>query len=840
MINSIKRSLKSFKNPFFVTLFFLVLTSHAVFAQKNNSGVYSSAAVDAVLSKMSTREKIAQLFIVAFSSNPKEKSTIEAIDLIKKERVGGVIIMNTPLTPGVEMINRLQSYSKIPLLVTLDGEWGAAMRFDSVMAFPRQMQLGALQSDSLVFKLGYAIGQQTKRLGIDVNYAPSIDVNNNPANPVINTRSFGEDKELVAKYGIAYMRGMQEAGVPGSAKHFPGHGDTDADSHLTLPLIPFSRQRLDSLELYPFRKLIEAGVDMVMVAHLQIPSLDSSGKPSSISYPIVNDLLRRDLEYNGLIITDALNMKGVATFMAPERLPLEAYKAGSDLILMPENVREALNIMERAVDNQEISMHSLNIRAKKMLMLKMKLGILNYREPVSTHKLYEDLNKEQYNSLITTISENSITLLENKNNNLPLLDLANEKLGYLSLGGDINGKEFAKHLLNYAFADTVILRGKYNKTKLQDALLKLNNNTHTIIAIHRTDSRPQKGFGLEQEEIKQIADFALNHKVTLVYFGNPLAISFLKDHKNFASLIVAYQNTIQNNMAAVHLIFGATGAIGKLSVSAGNYSNGYSQKTEGGLTLRYGVPLAISNNFEALKDYTDSIIKQDIKNGKYSGAQLILLEDKDVITNSSFGNITTLDRFNLNRIQGAMTLLPSTMLLQEKGLLSLEELVDHSLISDIIMHRNLPNGKVSQEPEYSEKNNVLLKKIIEKRAKQPLYQFVEKELYSKLGIWNYNFEKDHLYTSANEIAKLISMLFSKGEYAGARIMNSKTADYTSLLLQYYSISPEGSTIWVDTENRRALIFLNNGKQKSEGTKGTATTGDLLRRAFIDFSNQSQK
>lgn len=840
MINSVQRPLSVFRGPIIFFFCLLMLNSFSLFAQGNNNGVYSSAAIDAVLSKMSTREKIAQLFIVAFSSNLKDKSTIEAIDLIKKERVGGVIIMNSPLTPGVEMINRLQSYSKIPLLVTLDGEWGAAMRFDSVMAFPRQMQLGALQSDSLIFKLGYAIGEQTKRLGIDVNYAPSIDINNNPANPVINTRSFGEEKELVAKYGIAYMRGMQEAGVPGSAKHFPGHGDTDTDSHLALPLISFTRQRIDSLELYPFKKLIEAGVDMVMVGHLQIPSLDSTGTPSSISYPIVNDLLRRDLEYNGLIITDALNMKGVATFMAPERLPLEAYKAGSDLILMPENVKEALNIMERAVESNQISMHSLNVRTKKMLMLKMKLGILNYREPVSTHRLFEELNKEQYNSLITAISENSITLLENRDNNLPILDLDKEKLGYLSLGGDKNGKEFATHLLNYTFADTIVLRGKYNKTKLQDALLKLNSNTHTIIAMHSTDARPQKNFGIDQEEIKQITDFALNHKVTLVYFGNPLAIPFIKGHKNFASLVVAYQNTIQNNRAAVHLIFGASAAKGKLSVSAAAYPSGYSQETEGGLRLKYGVPLALSYNFETVRDYTDSIIFQDIKNGKYSGAQLILLDGKDVIKNSAYGNATTLDKFNLNRIQGAITLLPSAMLLQDKGLLSLEELVDHSLISDIIMHRNLPGGKVSQEPAYSEKNSILLKKIIEKRAKQPLNQFIEKELYSKLGIWNFSFEKEHLYTSANEIAKFISMLFYRGEYAGVHIMDASTADYTSLLLQYYSTSPEGSLIWVDIENKRALVFLNNGKQKSEGSKGTATTGDLLRRAFIDFSNQSQK
>lgn len=828
----------SFKYAFFIFYFILLFISQDAFAQRNSNGVYSSAEVDAVLSKMTTREKIAQLFIVSFSSNPKDKNTIEALDLVKRERVGGVIIMGTPLTPGVNMINLLQSYSTIPLLVTLDGEWGASMRFDSLVAFPRQMQLGALQSDSLIFKLGYAIGEQIKRLGIDVNFAPSIDINNNPANPVINTRSFGEDKELVAKYGIAYMRGMQEAGVPGSAKHFPGHGDTDTDSHLALPLISFTKQRLDSLELYPFKKMIEAGVDMIMVGHLQIPSLDSTGCPSSISYPIINNLLRRELEYNGFIITDALNMKGVATFMAPERLPLEAYKAGSDLILMPENVTEALNIMESAVEREEITMHSLNIRTKKMLMLKVKLGILKHKNPISTNKLYEQLNKQEYNSLITTIAQNSITLLENRDGNLPISKLSNQKLGYLSLGGDKNGKEFANYLLNYAFVDTLVLRGKFSKTKLQEALVRFENNSHTIIAMHNTDSRPQKDFGIDIEEIKLISDFALNHKVTLVYFGNPLAIPFINGHKNFTSLIIAYQNTTHNNIAAAHLIFGASAAIGKLSVTAGEYACGFSQLTEVGDALRYGVPLPLSYNYENLKSYTDSIISKDIERGKYSGAQLILLEGSDVVLNSSYGNVTTYDRLNVNRIRAAITLLPSAMILKEKGLLSLEELQGKTLISDLLMHRNML--QVLDGPHYSEKNNTLLKQIIEKRAKLSVNKFVTQELYSKIGIWNYHFDKENLFTNATEITKFISMLFSKGQYAGEIIMTPQTANFTSLLLQYNSTSPEGSMIWVDVENKRALVFLNNGKQKEEPKEGAATTGDFLRRHFIDFLNQNRK
>lgn len=838
MLNKILRKSIYYR---FVTLCIslsILVNSNSLFAQKLTDEVNSNAAIDALLSKMSTREKIAQLFIVAFSSDPYSKNTIEALNLVQKERVGGVIIMNSQLTPGVKMINRLQASSKIPLLVTIDGEWGASMRFDSVLAFPRQMQLGALQSDSLIYKMGYAIGEQVKRLGVGVNFAPSIDINNNPSNPVINTRSFGEDRELVAKYGVAYMRGMQEAGVIGSAKHFPGHGDTDTDSHHALPLISFSRERIDSLELFPFKKLIEAGVDMVMVAHLQIPSLDSSGRPSSISYPIVSDLLRRELEYNGLIITDALNMKGVATFMAPEYLPLEAYKAGSDLILMPENIEKALDIMERAVKKGEISMHSLNIRAKKMLMLKMKLGTLFNRDTISTNKLYENLNKEEYNSLITLIAENSITLLENKENTLPITNLKEQKIAYLSLGGDKYGKEFANSLLNYSFVDTIILRGEYSMAQVKESLSKFEQSTHVIIAMHNTDVRPQKEFGIDTEEMQLICDFALKHKTTFVYFGNPLAIPFIEGHKNFNSLIVAYQNLLQNNIAAAHLIFGASAASGRLSVTAGEYKNGYYKETDGGLRARYGVPLSLSYNYKSLEKRLNSIVSKDIDKNKYLGAQLILIEGNDIILNKSYGDLNLDNRLPLNRIEGAMTLLPAVMLLRDKGLLSLEEFDGDVLISDLIMHRNLQYGNVSNESEYSIENNRRLRQIIEKRANSSLEHFIEEELYSKLGIWNYHFENQHLSCSANEIAKFISLLFSNGKYGGEKIVSSKTSEYISLLLQYYSTTPEGSFIWIDHQKRRALVFLNNSNINDNESK--AKTGDLLRRVFIDYLNSAHQ
>ena len=558
---------------FFSILLFVSqqLMCTAIFARQN-SGLqedYKKAVqVEKILSAMTTREKIAQLFIVAFNDNPEDKNTKEAIELISKEKVGGVIIMNSSLTPGARMINHLQSLSEVPLLVTLDGEWGAAMRFDSVIAFPRQMQMASMDNESLVFKVGAAIGEQTKRLGMTVNYAPTIDVNNNPSNPVINTRAFGENKEVVARYGIAYLRGMQSSGVAGSAKHFPGHGDTDTDSHLALPILSFSRQRLDSLELYPFRKIIEAGTDMVMVGHLDVPSLDNSGRPSSISHKIVNDLLRVELEYNGIIITDALNMKGVSEYMPKERLPLEAYKAGSDLILMPENVIQAIDIMERAVKDGELSEHSLNIRAKKMLMLKSRLGLFESTVQIDLKNLHKDLNKQSYKSLVQEVAHNSVILVENKNENLPLREMTGMRVASLSLGGDKFGTEFGNHVRKYIDADTIVMRGKYSRNDLLATLDSLRAYDHILLAIHNTDARPQRGFGIDSTEMEVLTNYANCKKITFVYFGNPLALSNLKNIDAFESVLIAHQNTLHNNIAAVNIIFGAIGAQGKMPVTA--------------------------------------------------------------------------------------------------------------------------------------------------------------------------------------------------------------------------------------------------------------------------------
>ena len=285
--------------------------------------------------------------------------------------------MDDALNPAVDRVNQLHRMAEIPLLVTIDGEWGASMRYPELHAFPRQMQLGALTDESLIYEMGYAVGKECRDLNIHVNFAPDVDINNNAENPVINSRSFGENRDIVARYGAAYMEGMRDAGVCGSAKHFPGHGDTNADSHKTLPVLPFSRERLDSLELYPFRYLIDKNVGMVMVGHLEVPVLDSSGTPASISRPIITGVLKEQLGYDGIVITDALNMNGVSNRMEKKFVPLEAFKAGVDILLMPEDVEASITEIEKAVKRGNVSIADLNEKVRKMLRLKAEAGLFD-------------------------------------------------------------------------------------------------------------------------------------------------------------------------------------------------------------------------------------------------------------------------------------------------------------------------------------------------------------------------------------------------------------------------------------------------------------------------------
>ncbi|MDX1278746.1 glycoside hydrolase family 3 N-terminal domain-containing protein, partial [Oceanihabitans sediminis] len=414
-----------------------------------NDAVSQKKWVDSLYNNMSLQEKIGQLFMIQVFSNQGPQNKAKIVKQIKEQHIGGIIYSNGGPVRQAKLNNELQAASKVPLLVGMDAEWGLSMRLDSTYAFPWNMTLGAIKDNRLVEKTGKHIGEHSKRLGVHFNFAPVVDINTNPKNPIIGNRSFGEDRDNVTEKALAFMKGMQGAGVLANAKHFPGHGDTETDSHKTLPTVDFDRKRIDSVELYPYRKLIKEGLSSVMVAHLNVPSLESrSGFPSSLSKHIVTDILKEKLGFKGLIFTDALTMKGAADYIdksldgnATNKVPtggeidLMAFLAGNDVMLMSEDPEKGINKFVDAYHKGIITEERLAHSVKKILQAKYKVGLHNY-QPIEINNLHADLNRLRDDILYEELLENAITVAENKAGLLPLRQLETKSIAYVKFGDD--------------------------------------------------------------------------------------------------------------------------------------------------------------------------------------------------------------------------------------------------------------------------------------------------------------------------------------------------------------------------------------------------------------------
>src|ERR1700744_1469565 len=342
--------------------------------------------VDSVYKKLNRKQRIAQLFFVRAHTNLGQAYEDSVGNVIKDQQVGGLVFFQGGPVRQLNLINKYQKLAKVPLLVAMDGEWGVGMRLDSTISYPYQMTLGAIQDNSLIYKMGQFIAYDFKRIGMQINLAPDMDVNNNPNNPVINYRSFGDNKYNVAAKGIAYMKGMQDAGLLTTAKHFPGHGDTNVDSHLDLPLLPFTRERLDTLEEYPFRQAIKAGISGVMIAHMDIPALDSTKKlPSTLSRPIVTGIVRDSLNFKGLVVSDAMEMKGVVKYFPNGEADVRAFLAGNDVLELSPNSALAIKKIRKAIRKDEISLAEFNAKVKKVLAAKYWAGLNHHKESPPEH-----------------------------------------------------------------------------------------------------------------------------------------------------------------------------------------------------------------------------------------------------------------------------------------------------------------------------------------------------------------------------------------------------------------------------------------------------------------------
>ena len=658
--------------------FFLGLNSCLILAQSPLKTIDSLAQkqwVDSVYNNLSTKQKIGQLYMVQVFSDRKNLDKAKLISLIKAQEIGGLIYSKGGGLRQAHLNNEIQALSNIPLLIGMDAEWGLKMRLDSTFAFPWNMTLGAVKNLDLIRQTGQHIGQHCKRLGVHFNFAPVVDINTNPNNPIIGNRSFGEDKQNVTDRALAFMQGMQSAGVLATAKHFPGHGDTDTDSHKTLPTVRFNKKRLQNVELYPYKTLFKNGLSGVMVAHLNVPALESRNQyPSSLSKPIVTKLLKLKLNFKGLIFTDALDMKGVSNYNSPGAIDLQAFKAGNDVLLMSGDVIQGMRQIQAAYEKGQISEARLAHSVKKILSAKYKVGLHRYK-PIPIENLVNDLNRKKDELLYERLMQNAHTLVKNDASILPIKDLQLQKIAYLPMG-DVSGEVFHKTLRQYTAVK------KIESQNLDTVLTELKAFSTVIIGFHKSDDSPWKSYEFSNKELVWLQQISRKHKVILVVFAKPYALNSIKSFLNIESVLLAYQNHKISQRIAAQIIFGALPTKGKLPVSINDspYKVGFGVENPSVGRLAYGAAEAVGMSSKRLVKL-DSMAQLSIDNQMTPGLQLLVARKGKVVYHKSFGHhnydktrkVTNTDLYDVASLTKILVTLPLLMELVETGVVSLDD-----------------------------------------------------------------------------------------------------------------------------------------------------------------------
>ena len=631
--------------------------------------------VDSIYSSMTLKEKVGQLFVIQAFSNKNKNHKDNIINIIRNNNIGGIIFSKGSAHKQVDLTNDFQSESSIPLLIGMDAEWGLNMRLDSTFSFPWNMTLGAIKDNNLIRQVGRSIADHCKRIGVNFNFAPVVDINTNPDNPIIGNRSFGESTQNVSSKSLNFMRGQQEMNILSSAKHFPGHGDTSTDSHKTLPFISHDKKRILKTELKPFKTLINNGLESVMIAHLEVPSLErTKGLPSTLSYSIVTSLLKNTLGFKGLIITDALEMKGLSNFKSKGNLDMLAFKAGNDILLMSANVSEGIKAIVDEYNLGEISEERLSYSVKKILKAKYKVGLNNFLQ-ISKTNLYNDLNSLENKILNEELVENAITVVKNNDNMLPIKNLKNS-IGYLNFGND-NYMAFFDELTKYSKIDNL---DEIDILKTESESFIESNYKTIIIGVHANSETPWKSYNLKKEEIIFINRISKKVNVILNIFGSPYMLNKFKNIKNINGIIISYQNSKVFQKKSAQLIFGAIESTGILPVSIGKlFSAGQGLELNKINRLSYGLPESVNLRSEKLNKI-DSIAQIAIDSSMTPGMQILVAKDGKVVYDKNFGYLTykKKQRVNHNTIYDIASLtkilvtLPIVMKMVEQGKLSLD------------------------------------------------------------------------------------------------------------------------------------------------------------------------
>lgn len=768
----------------------LLLNISFVFSQDIYSSLIQSEKkwVDSVYTSLTLEEKVSQLFINWVSPEQSDFNVIRK--LVEEDKIGGLIFSIGTTNSHIEWLNKFQTIAKTPLLVTMDAEWGPSQRLTDVFAHPWNMTLGAIQDNSLVRDISKRMAEQNKALGIHYNFSPSVDVNNNSKNPIIGNRSFGEDPNNVYLKAKAYIQGHKDAGVFTSIKHFPGHGDTDKDSHKTLPVINGDIKRLNNVELYPFRRLIEDGIaESIMLAHLSVPALDKK-YPSSLSYKTVNNLLRDDYEFNGITITDALDMKGV--LQDPNiNVDLRAFEVGNDIILMSTNVSQGVKLISESFKKGKISESRLSSSVKKILSLKAKSNLKNFKN-ISTENILSKVNTSKDTLLYSKAMSSAITLVKNTNNILPLTN--NKKYLHVAFGENDRGDHLYDKMNKYLNVDTYTnddITPLFNKTKYDGIL----------ISYHGSSKSPYASNIIPKEIVEKINSISVNNNVVLNLFLNPYSLNSFKSIENFESIVIGYQNNMISQEVLADLLFGVSSFKGKIPVSNNFF------KVNHGLTFNKKNIIGFSRpsyeGFDTARlSYLDSIAKNAIDSMMTPGIQMLVSRKGKIVYNKSFG-YHTYEKVNKLENNHVFDLSSITKILATMPLV-LQEFDNKNISLETNLSELFPKKKLN------EKGSISIKEMLSHYARlRPWIPFYEETLNRKEKPKSRFYKSNSKSTFSTRVSENLFLKSNYREKIFKSILDSELRD--SLEYKYSDLPFYFLKFWFEDLYNKPLNILADEK-----------------------------
>ena len=594
--------------------------------------------VDSVFQTMTEDQKIGQLFMIRAHSNLGPDHIAYVKRQITDYYVGGLCFFQGTPERQIELLNEYQALSaQLPMMVAVDAEWGLGMRLkQAAISFPRQLMLGAIQNNRLIYQMGEEIARQLKLTGTYINFAPVADINNNADNPVIHTRSFGENRYNVTVKSYMYMLGMQDNQVLACAKHFPGHGDTDVDSHKDLPVINHSRSRLDSIELYPFRALIQHGIGSIMVAHMDVPELvESAGIPTSLSPNTITNTLRNEMAFDGLVFTDALDMKGVTKNFDPGRVEVEALKAGVDVLLIPTDINASIKAIKTALSTGELTWDRIDYSVKKILKNKYDLGLTRF-SPLVVDSIRNRINTPEAKVLKRELIKEALTLVRNNDQLLPFTNYEGLKLASIAIGSS-QKNTFQRRLDSYASFKHFQLSKRANQAQQQQIIDQVKELDAVVVGVHNMSSSSKEKFGLTENTLSFLDQLNKTTKVVLVLFGTPYSAGYF-DHIN--QLMVAYEENEDVLDLAAQSLFGVFSLSGRLPVSASpksQFNTGITTKKT--YRLGFAIPESVGLNSDTLQ-LIDQIAQNAIDSGATPGCVVLVARHGQIVYQKAFGHHT--------------------------------------------------------------------------------------------------------------------------------------------------------------------------------------------------------